>query len=651
MECCNRLLNQRKLIGLQQKNSAQQYKNLQQQSPRRTPTRSQNQQSFLLLQYQGTNDSEWYCAVESALDTTFLIQKDPQSLTEYLIKQLSKFLFPKLQVELRTQDLQYPEKLEENEDNIGSKGSQQMNIEELGGGSQGQDFENKLAQLLFVVGHVALKFLLNIDDLDLRIKQIKNEVETRKDQHKSGQNEELDQIQGGWEAQFDVILEKLHSIPENYLLSFHNENKNLLSLFIPILKKLAIDILNNKRQANNDLLSRVVVLTMSKFMCVSSQFCKENMEFLFKFLDSKFVDPVIKTNILISLGDLIHRHPNIIEPYSFHLYKNLRDQNPSVRKTTLMVITHLILNDMLKLKGEISDIALLFSDPDPKIQNLVKLFFHELHKKDQKLIYNLLPESIGRLSGTDGSEHQLNISEEEFKEYARNIMQYLEKDKLSEILVEKLCQRLKNSQNKKEWRNTACCLAMISQNEKSVRKLLEMFECFREKLNDNVIMDYFKQIEIKAKKISKPEWKNLVDEFETKLNNFKTATAEDRRKPVSKSQQQAIRRKNKGKMEEEKTKGVIRKGIQQMSRSRPKQRHQANSSDSEVSNEIVIDSDEDVQVVGSQNNRQNKQKAEKRDQNAQPQRTLRNRKPLNMMEIEGDSDGGEEDDDYGDEDN
>ena len=42
-------------------------------------------------------------------------------------------------------------------------------------------------------------------------------------------------------------------------------------------------------------------------------------------------------------------------------------------------------------------------------------------------------------------------------------------------------------------------------------------------------------IVIQAKKVSKPEWKNLVDEFETKLNNFKTATAEDRRKPVSKS--------------------------------------------------------------------------------------------------------------------
>jgi condensin complex subunit 1 len=48
----------------------------------------------------------------------------------------------------------------------------------------------------------------------------------------------------------------------------------------------------------------------------------------------------------------------------------------------MMVLTHLILNDMMKIKGEICDVALLLEDPEPKIQNLVKLFLHELNKKD-----------------------------------------------------------------------------------------------------------------------------------------------------------------------------------------------------------------------------------------------------------------------------
>jgi len=34
-----------------------------------------------------------------------------------------------------------------------------------------------------------------------------------------------------------------------------------------------------------------------------------------------------------------------------------------------MVITHLVLNDMLKLKGEVVDIGMLLEDPDDKIKD------------------------------------------------------------------------------------------------------------------------------------------------------------------------------------------------------------------------------------------------------------------------------------------
>lgn len=63
-----------------------------------------------------------------------------------------------------------------------------------------------------------------------------------------------------------------------------------------------------------------------------------------------------------------------------------------------MVINHLILNDMLKLRGEIVDICILLEDSDERIKDQVKLFLHELHAKGQHLIYNLFPKAIGRLS-------------------------------------------------------------------------------------------------------------------------------------------------------------------------------------------------------------------------------------------------------------
>ena len=87
-----------------------------------------------------------------------------------------------------------------------------------------------------------------------------------------------------------------------------------------------------------------------------------------------------------------------------------------------MVLTHLILNDMMKIKGEICEVALLLEDEEPKVQNIVKLFLHELHKKDQKIIYNLLPEAIGRLSRQNTTELGAPIKENTFINFAKNIM-------------------------------------------------------------------------------------------------------------------------------------------------------------------------------------------------------------------------------------
>jgi condensin complex subunit 1 len=60
-----------------------------------------------------------------------------------------------------------------------------------------------------------------------------------------------------------------------------------------------------------------------------------------------------------------------------------------VRKQCLLVIVHLILNGMLKLKGEIVDILMLLLDEDESMKNQVNLFLSELNVKDNNVIYNL----------------------------------------------------------------------------------------------------------------------------------------------------------------------------------------------------------------------------------------------------------------------
>lgn len=68
----------------------------------------------------------------------------------------------------------------------------------------------------------------------------------------------------------------------------------------------------NHKIRRNVILDRVAMLCLIKFMCVSSQVNKKNLDLIFNMLDSQ-ADAIVKTNILIGVGDLYHRYPNILE--------------------------------------------------------------------------------------------------------------------------------------------------------------------------------------------------------------------------------------------------------------------------------------------------------------------------------------------------
>jgi hypothetical protein len=62
-----------------------------------------------------------------------------------------------------------------------------------------------------------------------------------------------------------------------------------------------------------------------------------------------------------------------------------------VVKNCLMVLTHLILNDMMKVRSHISQLALRLQDDDARIAALAQLFFHELSRK----AFKVAPSPIG----------------------------------------------------------------------------------------------------------------------------------------------------------------------------------------------------------------------------------------------------------------
>lgn len=67
----------------------------------------------------------------------------------------------------------------------------------------------------------------------------------------------------------------------------------------------------------------ICVLAYCKFLCLSAGFCEQKFPHIVKLLNNQNANSVVKNNIIIAMGDLLHRFPNIIEPYNKFLYQNL----------------------------------------------------------------------------------------------------------------------------------------------------------------------------------------------------------------------------------------------------------------------------------------------------------------------------------------
>lgn len=52
-----------------------------------------------------------------------------------------------------------------------------------------------------------------------------------------------------------------------------------------------------------------------------------------------------------------------------------------MRMTAVTVLTQLVLKDVLKVKGHVSEVAVLLIDPEPYISSLALNFFNELATK------------------------------------------------------------------------------------------------------------------------------------------------------------------------------------------------------------------------------------------------------------------------------
>jgi condensin complex subunit 1 len=375
----------------------------------------------------------------------------------------------------------------------------------------------RLSRFLHVLGHIALKLLIYTEALSGAVrratakKTLKMQEaadKAKRSKSSKGHQDDGEDIEDelGMAAEMEAENErKVADIAEKEIVG-----RGLLSVYGPILVRI---VGNEGGKFDSEILRQTSTLALCKFMCVSSAFCEQHLPVVFTALaNAPAEDITLRANTVIALGDLAFRFPNEVEPYTPRIYACLRDSSTKVRRHTLMVLTHLILNDMVKVKGQVCEIALCLRDEDQRIRDTSRLLFHELSKRSNNPVYNLLPDIVSQLSQV------AELPREDFRSILAFLLGYIKKDKQNETLLEKLCQRIPKCQTISQKADIAYCMAQLKVNERSIKSLVDNFKLYKDALFDEDVKKCLFSIVSKAKKFAKPELKQALDEFESKLN-------------------------------------------------------------------------------------------------------------------------------------
>ncbi|GAA6061284.1 hypothetical protein JCM10212_004690 [Sporobolomyces blumeae] len=475
-----------------------------------------------------SKSKEWFSMAEQAVNTIYTLGDQPDALCSEILRKMTLRVFgprrgPKGPAKADGEetdpgvsqgDVEMDGDRERDEDEEEPSATEDGTADEARDDvepSTGNAFE--LSQLIFVAGHCAIKQLVHLELVERDLKRQKAEEDAKAKGSKKAGDDELDQVAGSVE---DEIGDTIAVAREKELLY---GPQSLLHVFGPM----AATIVSQPKVYRNSMLKTAATLALSKFMCVSSEFCAEHLMLLFKVLETSR-EPAVRSNIVIALGDIAVCFSTIMDENSDRLYAGLHDKDLTVKKNTLMVLTHLILNGMIKVKGQLGEMAKCLSDDDKRIKDLAHLFFEELATKD-KAIYNNLPDIISHLSaGT------MPVAEDTFQTSMRFIFKFVDKKKEAESIVEKLCQRFTSTTEPRQWRDIAFCLSLLPFNsDAAVKKLTEGLPFYQDKLHEETVYKRFGEILTKIRaptnKLSKTDGE--LKEFEDALERYRAKGTED----------------------------------------------------------------------------------------------------------------------------
>lgn len=296
-----------------------------------------------------------------------------------------------------------------------------------------------LSQLLFIVGHVAIKQIVHLELCELDFKRRKQEKEkavaaekaAKAESRRTSRNhrastvgtlggkdkdepeDELDLIGGTTE---DDFTEAMQHIRERELLYGPD---SLLALYGPLVSEICA---NNTKYKDKGL-QAAATLCLAKLMCVSAEYCEENLPLLITIME-RSPDATVRSNAVIALGDMAVCFNHLIDENTDFLYRRLADSDASVKRTCLMTLTFLILAGQVKVKGQLGEMAKCLEDGDKTIADMARMFFTELSTKDNA-VYNHFVDMFSLLSAEKA------LVEESFRRIVKFLLGFVEKVRCS----------------------------------------------------------------------------------------------------------------------------------------------------------------------------------------------------------------------------
>ncbi|KAF5843603.1 hypothetical protein DUNSADRAFT_12866 [Dunaliella salina] len=415
----------------------------QQQLPKQLPTLLQGA-CHLLVQVLVTPHlglQNWQSAAGAALGALYTLHPTPSTLTTPLLKGLLVKTLSGLQSCSTTSS------------GAGMGGAAAT------GGRAGQSLlpESDVVRLLFLTGHVAMHQLVLIERLAKEIRRKRMEHERAASHHQQEQEGQQPagseassytadgaqrQAEGGSKADKEAAAAAAAKEDEDIAQQLGCGSVAADAALDALHEQIDAEILGRgSLLCAHPVICESALLALSKLMAVDGKFCEDHMRLLFTHLSNKALGAAARSNLVIALGDLAVRFPNITEPWTPYMYAPLGDGDLGVRRTSLTVLGHLILNDMMKVKGNIARIALRLVDDEEELRIWARRFFATLAQRSSGArggsnpIYNLLPDIMSALV------REPTLDAAGFTAIMEVLLPYVKDSKQADAFKEKLCQR------------------------------------------------------------------------------------------------------------------------------------------------------------------------------------------------------------------